>query len=178
MKIQIKITLFVICYCFVVLPAASLVAQTDPNELGIDDNRDFKKSIVKYVQSTADLTFDVIFYQAPNLGNSVASLQILTIYISTDGNNAAEYQLKCWNTGFNVQRGQGGYFGGTPVYSGNSTLYRGKYSVKLPVKALELFPGSNNMSTVHYWFVGWRAGQGTDADKMPDSGKYVVKVQL
>ena len=162
---------FIICCSFILQQVTSLYAYDDPNEPGVADDRDFRKSTVQYVQSTADISADVIFYHPSTISNGA-----FWFYISTDNNNVENYGVRCYSTGFSIHKFTSSS-PGPAIYSGTPTIYRGKYSLKVPIKALGLTKGPRNtMRKIHYWFF-WLAGGGSDADRLPDSGTLELKIQ-
>lgn len=163
--------MLVVCCCFVGQPA-TLAAADDPNEPGVLDDRDFRRS--KAVFNGGDIDFRVVFYQPPNVGTSY-TIHNFWIYISTDNNNSPDYRVTCHGSTFRVNEHTSGTLG-REVYRGTPTVNGTQYTLSVPPKALGLRKGPGR-NTLRYWFF-WIAGAGSDSDRHPDSGEFRLNVKL
>lgn len=130
----------------------------DPNESGVPDGKDFKRSTVTH--NLVNVTTDVIFY------NNYASMEFF-YYFDHDSDGDAEFLVRCGAGSFTVSKesSPGMYdilkYSGTPVVSGDT------YHLEFPLSALELDPKVE--FNTRYWFFEMTGG-----DRMPDSGSELL----
>lgn len=124
----------------------------DKDEAGIQNGMDFKDYAISVNGDT--VSTDIYFYGHLALGE-------FFYYFDTGGDTTADFVVKCRSSEFIIYRN--GKFD-DPNYKGKPVVKGDQYSLKFPLKVLELDRGQ--YSGVTYWFFSIAGG-----DRMPDSGR-------
>jgi hypothetical protein len=163
MNTIIRTILFIVC-CFVV--ARPFVAAADPNETNVPDNRDFKDTKLEFESASGDITANVLFYDAPNLGS-------FWIYISIDNDNLPEYKVTCHASYFSIREHTPSGTVGPEVYRETPTVNGRKYTLVIPIKAMGLNDGTRRI--LKYWFF-WMSGGTSASDRLPDTNELQLRI--